>query len=60
MPHWNFLKATTGTGAMAASATISVTRCACHLKGAQGAARGLYAKNFTICPTQACNIPRAP
>jgi len=26
------LKATTGTGAMAASATISVTTCACHLK----------------------------
>ena len=24
MPHWSFLKATTGTGAMAASATISV------------------------------------
>jgi len=32
MPHWSFLKATTGTGAMAASATISVTTCACHLK----------------------------
>ena len=31
MPHWSFLKATTGTGAMAASATISDTTCACHL-----------------------------
>ena len=31
MPHWSFSKVTTGTGAMAASATISVTTCACHL-----------------------------
>jgi len=31
MPHWSFLKATTGTGAMPASATISVTSCAYHL-----------------------------
>eukprot|EP00964_Phaeocystis_antarctica_P119507 scaffold83223_cov24-Phaeocystis_antarctica.AAC.1 len=33
MPHWSFSEVTTGTGAMAASATISVTTCACHLKG---------------------------
>eukprot|EP00964_Phaeocystis_antarctica_P021350 scaffold11845_cov35-Phaeocystis_antarctica.AAC.1 len=31
MPHWSFSKVTTGTAAMAASATISVTTCACHL-----------------------------
>eukprot|EP00964_Phaeocystis_antarctica_P081588 scaffold51039_cov65-Phaeocystis_antarctica.AAC.4 len=30
MPHSSLLKATPGMGAMAASATISVTTCACH------------------------------
>ena len=34
MPHWSFLKATstTGTGATATRAMISVTTCAYHLK----------------------------
>jgi len=31
MPHWSFLKATTGTGATATRAMISVTSCAYHL-----------------------------
>ena len=35
MPHSSFLKATTGTGATATRAMISVTSCAYHLKGSR-------------------------
>jgi len=42
MPHWSFLKATTGTGATATRAMISVTTCASHLKGVVAISRWVW------------------
>ena len=48
MPNWSFSKVTTGTGAMAASATISVTTCACHLKEADPISASSTAEDFFL------------